>query len=246
MAAFVEVVPGLRRLALWPLDLINVYLLDDVLVDAGGRGAAGRILAALGRRRVSALALTHAHFDHQGGAHEVCRARDLPLLCGAGDRAAVETGDLTRLHPEPTSAMARLDARLAGPAHPVARTLGEGDRLGSFTVLEAPGHTPGHLAFWREADRTLVLGDGVFLRNPFTLRKGLAEPYRWLVWDFDQNRASLRWLADRAPRVVCAGHGAPVGGGVFRRFVQQLGGRAADGGGAAGGPESPRHRIGRP
>ena len=33
----------------------------------------------------------------------------------------------------------------AGPGHPVDRTLHEGDEVGGFTVLEAPGHSAGHI-----------------------------------------------------------------------------------------------------
>ena len=42
----------------------------------------------------------------------------------------------------------------------VDRRLKEGDVVGGFTVLAQPGHSPGLLAFWREADRTLIIGDG--------------------------------------------------------------------------------------
>lgn len=210
MAAFVEVVPRLQRLTLLPLDLLNVYLLDDVLLDAGGPRTTRRLLAALEGHRVSALALTHAHFDHQGGADTVCQALDVPLWCGAGDRRAVESGDGRLLYRDPERAFARLAGWMAGPAHPVARTLREGDVVGGFTVVETPGHTPGHLAFWREDDRVLVLGDVLFHRNPLTLRHGLAEPYRCLVYDHARNRESLRRLVDLDPEVVCFGHGEPL------------------------------------
>ena len=46
-----------------------------------------------------------------------------------------------------------------GPPHPVARALHEGDEVAGFTVLETPGHSRGHVAFWRESDRVLILGD---------------------------------------------------------------------------------------
>ncbi len=210
MAAFQEVVPGLYRLALFPLDLVNVYLLDDVLVDAGGQMTVGRILDALGDRRIGGIALTHGHFNHQGGAHGICEALDIPLWCGAGDRKAVETGDLSLLHPDPAPAWVRVAGRLGGPPHPVARALRDGDTLGSFTVVETPGHTPGHLAFWREDDRALVLGDVLFHRNPLTLQHGLAEPYRFLVHDHARNRESLRRLMDLEPEVICFGHGEPI------------------------------------
>ncbi|MFW5952171.1 MAG: MBL fold metallo-hydrolase, partial [Gemmatimonadota bacterium] len=210
MAEFIEVVPGLHRLALAPWDLLNVYLLDDVLVDAGGRLSAGRILRALGGRRVAGLALTHAHPDHQGGSHAVCEALEIPLWCGRADRKAVETGDASLLYPDPGALLPRLARRVAGPAHPVDRALREGDVVGGFTVLETPGHTPGHLAFWRERDRALVLGDVLFHRSPLTLRKGIVEPYRFLVHDYALNRASLRRLAELEPELICFGHGPPL------------------------------------
>ncbi len=47
--------------------------------------------------------------------------------------------------------------------------------------IVAPGHTPGHLAFWRESDRALVLGDVLFNMNLMTLRPGLRRPFRAAV-----------------------------------------------------------------
>lgn len=228
MPGFVEVAPGLHRLAVLPMDLGSVYLLGDVLLDAGAPFSAGRIVRALEGRRVSAHALTHAHFDHQGGSHAVCEALGIPLWCGAGDRAAVETGDARLLYPDPNRIIARLARRLAGPAHPVERVLRDGDVVGGFTVVETPGHTPGHLAYWRPDDGALVLGDVLFHRNPITTRKGLVEPYRWLVWDYGRNRDSLRRLAELEPGIVCFGHGEVLHDAArFREYAEGTAGRGA-------------------
>lgn len=210
MAAFIQVAPGVLRLSLSPGDHTNAYLLDDVLVDTGGSFQSGRLLAALGGHPVSAVALTHGHFDHQGGAHAVCEALDVPLWCGEGERQAVEAGDGSLLYPDRTGVVARLARRLSGPGHPVARVLHDGDDMGTFTVLETPGHTPGHLAFWRERDRVLVLGDVLFHRSPLTLRRGLAFPYRFLAYDCEANAAAARRLAALEPALVCFGHGEPL------------------------------------
>jgi glyoxylase-like metal-dependent hydrolase (beta-lactamase superfamily II) len=64
---------------------INVYLMGDVLVDAGSRHAAKRILRQLRGRTVATHALTHAHVDHQGSSHQVCDALRIPLWCGDAD-----------------------------------------------------------------------------------------------------------------------------------------------------------------
>src|SRR5215207_3230966 len=81
---------GLYLLHGLPPYAINVYLMGDVLVDAGTRHAARRILRQLRGHPVSALALTHAHPDHQGSCHAVCEALGLPLWCGVADAEAVE------------------------------------------------------------------------------------------------------------------------------------------------------------
>ena len=47
----------------------------------------------------------------------------------------------------------------AGPGRPVDRRLREGDEVAGFKVLDVPGHSAGHVAFWRESDRVLILGD---------------------------------------------------------------------------------------
>lgn len=97
----------------------------------------------------------------------------------------------------------------AGPAHPVARRLREGDDVGGFTVLETPDPCPGHLAYWRAADRTLVAGDALFGRHPVTGRPSLHEPPRIFTPDPARNRAAIRRLAALEPAVVCFGHGPP-------------------------------------
>ena len=223
-----EVARGLWRLRLAPLDALNAYLLGDVLVDSGSRYSAGRLLSALegwaqDGRRLEAHALTHAHFDHQGSSHAVCDHFGVPLWCGGGDRAAVESGDLSQILGDSAWWVASLGKVLGGPTHPVSRTLKDGDEVGGFTVLEVPGHTPGHLAFWRESDGALVLGDVLFHRNPATFRLKLAEPFRSATTDPGLNRDSARRLARLEPSVICFGHGPPLRDGErFRAFVSEL------------------------
>ena len=138
----------MRALAdgLWLLDgrpryAVNVYLVGDVLLDAGTQLAARRILRQLQGRTVRAHALTHAHPDHFGSSARVCEALGLPLWCGEGDVAAVETGAIV---PGRTR-VGRLVSRMpAPPTRRVDRRLSEGDDVAGFRVLETPGHSPGH------------------------------------------------------------------------------------------------------
>ena len=84
----------------FPPFAINVYLMADVLVDAGSRHAAKRILRQLSGRTVSAHALTHAHPDHQGASHEVCETLNLQLWCGALDADAMQDGRIMARQPK--------------------------------------------------------------------------------------------------------------------------------------------------
>ena len=98
---------------------------------------------------------------------------------------------------------------LTGPGHPVERRLGEGDEVGGFEVLDVPGHSPGHVAFWRESDRTPILGDVLNGMNLMTAIPGLHEPPRAFTPDPARNRESARRLAELEPRLTLFGHGPP-------------------------------------
>ncbi len=206
----------------WPPNAINVYLLGEVLLDAATRRAQRRILRQISGRRVSAHALTHAHPDHQGSSHAVCTRLGIPLWCGQGDVPSMETpgGVASASGGAATFVQRHL---WVGPAHPVARALVEGDEVGGFTVLETPGHSPGHVSYWRESDRVLILGDVLFNLNMFTGRPGLREPPDAFTADPARNRDSARRLAQLRPSIACFGHGPPLRDpGVFADFVGRL------------------------
>jgi hydroxyacylglutathione hydrolase len=207
----------------FPPYAINVYLMGDVLVDAGSRHAAKRILGQLRGRTVSAHALTHAHADHQGSSHEVCDILSLPFWVGAGDVPAAEDGQIRRRMPShPINGL--IGRVFPGPGHPVAKALKEGDMVAGFEVLDTPGHSAGHVSFWREADRTLVCGDVFTNIDTITGIPGLHEPKGFFTPDPARNRESMRRLAALEPELVCFGHGRPLhGAGKLSRFVAKLG-----------------------
>lgn len=212
----------LYLLAGFPPYAINVYLAGDVLIDAGSRHAAGRILRQLRGHAVKLHALTHAHADHQGSSHEICQELDIPLWCGELDAPAVEDGRIRERMP-PQLINSLIGRVFPGPPHPVARRLHEGDSVAGFQVLDTPGHSAGHVSFWRESDRTLICGDVFTNIDTITGLPGLHEPKRFFTPDPARNRESMRRLAELEPALVCFGHGRPLRDpDKLRRFVADL------------------------
>jgi hydroxyacylglutathione hydrolase len=183
---------------------VNCYLVGDVLVDAGIRLESGSILRQLRGRPLSAHVLTHAHPDHNGASRAVCTQRGVPYWVGAGDAQAASDGTIIQTDFPQLPFGALWDNLLCGPAHPVDRPLAEGDEVAGFTVLETPGHTRGHIALWRERDRTLIAGDVLI---------GVGGPRRHVQAshvDPARNEESLRRLIGLRPELVCFGHGPPL------------------------------------
>lgn len=184
-----------------PRNAVNVYVIGDVLIDAGMFYDRGRVLRQIEGRPIAAHALTHAHLDHYGPSHAICTRLGIPLWCGAGDVEAVEKGKM----------VAKGGRLVPGPkAHPVARALREGDEVAGFEVLDTPGHSPGHVSYWRGSDRVLLCGDVMWGWQPFLLRGPIQEPAGVVTPDVRLNRESARRIAELEPALVCFGHGPPL------------------------------------
>jgi hydroxyacylglutathione hydrolase len=213
--------PGVWRLKEVPRPLINVYLAENVLIDAGRRWDKRRIFAELEGREISEVALTHVHPDHQGCAKAVCEARGVPLACHADDVDAMEGRRPVAASKAPT---ARAFAKMwEGPAHKVDRVLHEGDEVAGFRVVHAPGHAPGEVIFFRDSDRVAICGDVIRNISYLSLRTRLAEPPNDLTPDPVENRRSIRKLAELNPSLILPGHGPAVTDiGVFERFAASL------------------------
>ena len=196
---------------LFPRHMVNAYLIGDVLIDAGIRSSGKRILRELDGKKLSAHAITHAHADHQGASAFICETLGIPYWCSEGDKAVAESGEVAATYPNLDSLIARFQQRFwVGPGYPIERALKEGDKVGEFEVIETPGHSKGHIAFWRESDRVLIAGDVIKNINLMTTLEHLGEPPNIYTPDIAQNRQSIKKIAALEPRIVCVGHGKPL------------------------------------
>jgi glyoxylase-like metal-dependent hydrolase (beta-lactamase superfamily II) len=222
-----QVAPDVFHLPVTPRNGVNTYLLGDVLVDTGLRTSAGKIKDALGGRKLQAIALTHAHGDHGGSARKLSDQLGVPVWVGAADREAAETGKVVTKPPFDKPGLSVIAGAMGNmPAVPVARELREGDELtAGFTVLDTPGHSPGHVSFWRESDRVLICGDVFFNMNLLTTVPGLRQPPGPFTVDPALNRESERRVAKLEPAVAGFGHGPVIEGDAAAKiaaFVAKL------------------------
>lgn len=200
---------------------VNAYLVGDVLIDAGGRRSGKTILGQLADHDVNAHAITHAHPDHQGASDEVCTKLGVPYWVPANDVEAAEDPRLIRQR-QPDHPVAKFYDRIfTGPGRRVDRPLSEGDDVAGFKVIDTPGHSAGHVVFWREADGVLVIGDVLNNMNIWTGIPGLHEPKPYLTPDPAENRRSAKKLAPLEPKLVVFGHGPPLR--ETKRFVEFVG-----------------------
>lgn len=237
-----EVAPHVFHLGPWGRTQTNVYAVRTetgwVLVDTGWSSDAARIRAAtrslFGDAPPWAILLTHAHPDHSGAAAELARGWGCPVHLHPAE-LPIATGDL--------SAMRRVAAPLdrwvvlpllrvvgrrrrdrilaTGSLTGLAHALKPGEQvpgLPDWECVPTPGHTPGHVSYFRRADRVLISGDAVVtmrLNSPIGLlrgRPGLSGPPWYTTWNRGVARASIDHLADLEPAVVAGGHGSPLTG----------------------------------
>lgn len=150
---------SLDRFTVGPLQE-NTYLLTDtetreaVLVDPGDE--AGRLLGALSGLELTAIWLTHAHFDHVGALAEVHAQHPVPVYLHPADRPLLDQAAAS-------AALFGLPLR-----QPEVETLplepGQPLRVGAHEArcLYTPGHAPGHTAFYFAGSGVLLSGDALF------------------------------------------------------------------------------------
>jgi hydroxyacylglutathione hydrolase len=218
-----QLASGVWRLKQLPAAWVNVYLVHDVLVDAGTRWDRGRVFSEIEGRDLSLLALTHVHPDHQGVAKDVCIARGIPLACHGDDVDAME-GRRPVQEAAADNPINRIIAKLwQGPPHEVSRVISEGDEVAGFRVVHAPGHARGEVIFFRDSDRVAICGDVIRNLSYATGLPGIREPPPVFTYDPVENRRSIRKLAGLDPALILPGHGPEVTDmAKFERFVGEL------------------------
>ena len=145
----------------------NTYVVSDeagraAIIDCGAlypeECAALENYVAEAHLTPQAHLLTHGHFDHAFGAAFVHERWGLMPRCHAADQPML--ADLEG------QMRAMFGHAFACTAPPVGDPLAEGDVIAvgdlRFEVLASPGHTPGGVCLYLEAERALFSGDSLF------------------------------------------------------------------------------------
>ena len=215
----VTLAPGVYRIPTMG-DFINSYAFVEedgsvTLVDCGLKRAPAKIvtaLAAMGKspRDVQRIILTHAHFDHAGGA-----ARIVDETAAGGvdvhveDAGYVESG--TRAPGDVGTTSGRLFARAPWGdfrATPVTQRLTDGEVLpvaGGLRILHTPGHTPGHISLLHSPTGVLITGDSIFNMNG-----RMSWPTKIVCTSFRQNQQSAHALGEVDYSIAAFTHGPEI------------------------------------
>jgi glyoxylase-like metal-dependent hydrolase (beta-lactamase superfamily II) len=233
-----------KRLIMVNVAFIGPPLAGDrgwVLVDAGLPATAGAIVDAAEERfgaesRPAAILLTHGHFDHVGALAELADRWAVPIYA---HELEIPYLDGSRKYPPPDPSvgggmMARLSPLYPRGPIDVSNWLqplpsdGSVPCLADWRWIHTPGHTEGHVSFWRGADHALIVGDAFITTNQesayavLTQRPELHGPPMYFTPDWQSAKESVQHLATLEPELVVCGHGRAMQGAEMLMALQTL------------------------
>jgi glyoxylase-like metal-dependent hydrolase (beta-lactamase superfamily II) len=191
----------------------RVYAIKDpdgiTLIDTGNSLAGKRILKQLAgagfpANSVKRILITHAHPDHIGGLPYLVAQTGAQVICSSIEKPVIQ-GET----PIPRRPSGLRPPNTTAKAVMVGRTVEDGDVIseviGGLQAIHTAGHAPGHIAYWQPEREILFTGDVIF-----NLRKKMNLPWKMLTVDMEQNKLSVKKLAQLTPKIICFGHGDPT------------------------------------
>lgn len=244
----IEIAPDIayRRLL-----LVNVVMVGQpgagdrnwVLIDAGLPGTAPLIVGAASERfgagaRPAAIIMTHGHFDHVGALKDLVERWDVPVYASRLERPYL---DGRAAYPPPDASVGGGLMSLLSPLYPRG-PIDVGSRLQELPKdcsiphmpgwrwIQTPGHSAGHVSFWRESDRAMIVGDAfittrqesAYAATAVTQPAELHGPPKYFTPDWEKAAASVRRLASLEPEIAITGHGPAIEGEPLRDSLHQL------------------------
>lgn len=228
--------------------VVNICFIGDpekshgwTLIDAGMPRSAKTIITEVESRfgrhsRPNAILLTHGHFDHVGAIIDLVKHWDvpvyaheaeLPYLMGAKSYPnpdfTVEGGLVAKMSPYfPNDPI-----NLGQHVHILPQD-GSVPTLPDWQWVHTPGHTPGHVSFFREDDQALIVGDAFVTVKQESLyrvifqEQEISGPPRYLTTDWNAAWKSVVKLKELKPSIAVTGHGIPMTGHQLTTSLKRL------------------------
>jgi glyoxylase-like metal-dependent hydrolase (beta-lactamase superfamily II) len=253
-----EITPGVYYMEIGKgIDRSNVYFVQSgsswVLIDAASANC-GRLIRKTAESlfgtntRPASILLTHDHPDHAGSALELARMWNCPVYVHPDELPLVAIEDLSTIekYANPLDRWIVLPLLRAMPRRRVEAMLSSASikdvvrafnpsaavpSLPDWECIPTPGHTPGHVAFFRTSDRVLITGDAIVTVNlnsfwGFLLwglrlnKQRVSGPPWYSTWNWQAAKESVTALAGLEPRVLAPGHGVPMSGDEIARELR--------------------------
>ena len=141
----------------------NCYLIIDkrnrqgFVLDPGGEPK--KILEAIKDQgsTITALVVTHCHFDHLGAIASLKKTLEIPFLIPDGEEKLLATS--------PETSRSWTGQKINSPPPP-DELLKEGDQIPAgeinFQVLSTPGHSPAGICLYSPEEKVIFSGDTLF------------------------------------------------------------------------------------
>ncbi|TMV44996.1 MBL fold metallo-hydrolase [Paenibacillus mesophilus] len=214
-----------------------------VLIDTGYPGQADKFrdqfaVAGPAGRKLGQIIITHQDLDHIGSLPALLDSASgtIEVLAGAIEQPYIQgEKPLVKITPETIAkAMESLPPEVPEewrqafkhtlehpPRAKVDRTIAGGQELpycGGITVIDTPGHTPGHISLYHKPSKTLIAADAMIVNDG-----QLFGPTPEHAYDIEMARQSLRQFLRYDIETVICYHGGVFRGSVNERIAQIIG-----------------------
>lgn len=212
-----------------------------VLVDAGLENSHDFILKSaedcFGKEsRPQAIVLTHGHFDHVGSAGRLAEYWDVPVyaheleipyITGKKDYPLgdpeVDEGLVAKMSPSFPHRSINLGLRAV-----MLPEDGSVPGMPGWKWIHTPGHTEGHVSFFQEKDKVLIVGDAFTttkqesITSVLTQHEKIKGPPAYLTTDWQMAQKSVERIKELEPEWAIPSHGLPMKGEELTKHLKLL------------------------
>lgn len=222
--------------------VVNAYLIGDennyLLIDTGlnnSRHYIKKIIRKYYSNRIpKAIILTHGHFDHLGSVKYFSEKWKIPIYAHQDEIPyLIGEKDYPEGNPHASSGLV---AKLSPSFPHTAIDLKINKLPQDFKVpyledwrwIHSPGHTEGHIALFREKDRTLISGDAIittkqeYLSSVIFRKEEISGPPQYFTFDWERAKDSIYRLQQLHPFTLLPSHGKPLSGERLQKHLHLL------------------------